>query len=68
MFNLAEKGLKMHRDGKHASLGAGRYALALAWYKVLTGKSVLGNAYAPLDAEITEEERKLIIEEVEKIK
>ena len=57
----------MHRDGKHASLGAGRYALALTWYKVLTNKSVLNNKFVPFDEEISEEERRLIIEEVEKV-
>ncbi len=67
MLNLAEKGLKMHRDGKHASLGAGRYALALTWYKVLTNKSVLNNNFIPFDGELSEGERKLVIEEVEKI-
>ncbi len=67
MYNLAKKGLKMHRDGKHASLGAGRYALALTWYKTLTGNSVIGNEYEGMEEVVTEEERKLITETVEKI-
>lgn len=67
MYNLSQKGLKMHRDGKHASLGAGRYALALTWYKMLTGKSVKDNEFIPFEEDISLEERKLIIEEVEKI-
>ncbi len=67
MYNLAKKGLKMHRDGKHASLGVGRYALALTWYKMLTGNNVIGNDYNGMEEAITEEERKIILEEVNKL-
>ena len=61
---LYEKGFKMHRDGKHISLGIGRYALALTWFKYLTGKSVENNDFIPFDGEMTEEERKAVIEVV----
>ena len=40
---------KIHRDTFHASLGLGRYALALIWYHVLTGRPVAGNAFSDLD-------------------
>ncbi len=65
---LYKKGFKMHRDGKHISYGIGRYALALTWYKYLTGRSVKNNDFIPFDGEITNEERNAVIEEVEKIK
>lgn len=44
--NLAAKGLKCHRDTFHASLGAGRYALALTWIKALTCADINGNSFA----------------------
>lgn len=41
MKELLKNGIeKVHRDGFHASLGLGRYALGLLWYKVLTGKKL----------------------------
>ena len=52
---------KVHRDAKHASLGAGRYLLALVWFKYLTGKDISGNAFDDFDKPVTEEERKIII-------
>ncbi len=64
---LYKKGFKMHRDGKHISYGIGRYALALTWYKFLTGKSVKDNDFTPFDGEMTEEERNAVIEVVDKL-
>lgn len=55
---------KVHRDTFHASLGAGRYLLALTWYKVLTGNDVTGNNFSELDDPITDEEREIIIRTV----
>ena len=55
---------KIHRDTFHASLGAGRYLLALTWYKTLTGNNVTGNAFDELDEPITDEEREIIIRTV----
>ena len=47
---------KIHRDTFHASLGLGRYALGLLWYRMLTGKTVADNAFCSLDEPATEEE------------
>lgn len=46
----------LHRDTYHASLGLGRYALGLTWYKALTGQAVQGNTFRDFDEEITEEQ------------
>ncbi len=35
------------RDGYHLDYGTGRYIAACTWYEKLTGKNVVGNAYAP---------------------
>lgn len=43
--NMAAKGIKCHRDTFHASLGAGRYALALTWIKALTGADISSNSF-----------------------
>ena len=37
----------MNRDGSHLDIGVGRYTAACTWFEVLTGKSVLGNAFIP---------------------
>lgn len=55
---------KIHRDTFHASLGAGRYLLALCWYKALAGKDVSQNAFDCFDEPVTSEERKIVIEAV----
>lgn len=55
---------KIHRDTFHASLGAGRYLLALCWYKALAGKDVSQNAFDCFDEPVTGEERKIVIEAV----
>ena len=52
---LAKEGFNVHRDTFHASLGAGRYALALTWYKKLTGRSVIGNSFDDFDENIDAE-------------
>ncbi|MBQ7386980.1 MAG: DUF4886 domain-containing protein [Clostridia bacterium] len=39
----------LYRDGFHASLGLGRYALGLVWYRALTGMSVKNNSFCDLD-------------------
>ncbi len=43
---------QVHRDTFHASLGAGRYALALLWYRMLTGRSVTDNPFCDFDQPI----------------
>ena len=61
MQKLIENGVtRLHRDGSHASLDIGRYALALLWFKVLTGKSVLDNAFKCPVGEISDEEYAVI--------
>lgn len=47
---------KVHRDTFHASLGLGRYALGLIWYKVLTGNDIQGNTFSKFDEEVTPEQ------------
>ena len=37
----------MNRDGSHLDIGVGRYTAACTWFEVLTGKSVIGNAFVP---------------------
>jgi hypothetical protein len=45
MGKLAQAGMTVHRDTFHASLGAGRYALGLLWFRMLTGRSVAQNPF-----------------------
>ena len=45
---------KLHRDCHHASLGLGRYALGLLWYRMLTGNSVENNAFSDFDEEVSD--------------
>lgn len=44
----------VHRDTFHASLGIGRYALGLMWYRYLAGNDVTGNSFCDFDEEIPE--------------
>lgn len=53
---------QIHRDTYHATLGLGRYALALLWYHILCGKSVAENEFCDLDLPITDEERRIVKE------
>ena len=55
---------KIHRDTFHASLGAGRYLLALTWYKALTGNEIWNNRFDDLDEPVDEFEREIIIKAV----
>ena len=57
---------KIHRDTFHASLGLGRYALALLWYHVLTGKSVIDDRFCSFDEPVTNYEQKIVRETVDK--
>ena len=67
MLTAAKTGIeKIHRDTYHASLGAGRYLLALCWFKFLTGKDITENDYNDFDVPVTEEERKIVIAAVNK--
>ena len=62
MLTAAQSGIeKIHRDTYHASLGAGRYLLALCWFKHLTGNDISENDFNDFDVPVTEEERKIVI-------
>lgn len=66
--NLIEAGMgKLHRDTYHASLGGGRYALGLLWYKVLSGNNVTDNEFSGFDEEISPDEINIIKTCVEKM-
>lgn len=58
MGKMVRAGMTIHRDTFHASLGEGRYALGLLWYRMLTGASVAGNPFRdfaePIDEETVE--------------
>ena len=56
----------MHRDCHHASLGVGRYLLALTWLKALTGIDISNDNFSDLQEPISETERKIIIDAVNK--
>jgi len=58
---------KIHRDTFHASLGAGRYLLALCWYKALTKKDITGNSFNDFDVPVTEQERDVVIKAVNSV-
>ena len=58
---------KLHRDGFHATLGLGRYALGLLWFGVLTGQSVAENVFCDLDACAGDNEMAIAKKCVEKI-
>ena len=45
---------KIYRDSYHASLGLGRYAVGLLWFKLFTGRIVLNNSFTQLDEEASE--------------
>lgn len=51
---------KIHRDTFHATLGLGRYALGLLWYKTLTGNSVLNNSFNDFDEPVDNESVELV--------
>ena len=68
MQNLIKRGVtKIHRDTGHLSLGIGRYAAGLLWYKMITGNSVLNNTFSDFDEEILKEDITIIKECVEEI-
>ena len=49
---------KVHRDTFHADLGIGRYAIALAWYEILTGNSAIGNRFRDFDVPMSDKDIK----------
>ena len=65
---LAQKGITgIHRDTFHASLGLGRYALGLIWYRTLTGRSVITNSFCDLDEPVSEDIIRVVKESVESL-
>ena len=68
MLTAAHTGIeKIHRDTYHASLGAGRYLLALVWFKYLTGRDISENDFNEFDVPVTDEERKIVINAVNSV-
>ncbi len=66
--HLLARGIeKVHRDTFHASYGLGRYALALLWYRLLTGKSAMDNPFCDFDEPVSEEEIRIAKEYVESL-
>ncbi len=58
---LLESGIeKVHRDTFHASMGLGRYALGLTWYRFLTGNDITENTFNDFDEEVSEEQIKIV--------
>ena len=58
---LSDNGLTgLHRDTFHASLGLGRYALGLLWYRTFTKKNVLENSFSDFDEYISEDHIKVV--------
>ena len=47
---------KIYRDTFHASMGLGRYAVGLLWFKLFTGSSVLNNSFCELDEPVSDED------------
>lgn len=67
MKNALDLGIKkVHRDTFHASLGLGRFILALTWYKALTGNSIDNVKFNDFDEPVSSEEYKTAIEAVNK--
>ncbi len=61
LYKLHENGIeKVHRDTFHASLGAGRYAIALLWIRMLTGVGVTGNRFSDFDELVSDEEKEIV--------
>lgn len=67
MFKAAKLGIKVHRDQFHASLGFGRYLLALTWYAFLTGKDISENDFNELEEPLLENERKIAVQIVSEV-
>ncbi len=68
LAKLIENGIeKVHRDGYHAKLGVGRYALALTWFAYLTGKDPKSTVFNEFDEEVSEEEIEIIKNSVSEV-
>lgn len=60
-------GEDLYFDDVHASRGAGRYLLALCWFKYLTGRDITGNAFSAFDAPVSEVDRAIVIQAVNEV-
>lgn len=58
---------KVHRDCYHASLGMGRYMLALCWYKLFTGKDITNDTFDDFDLPVSAAERAFAIKAVNSV-
>ena len=67
MLELMREGFKVHRDGFHASLGFGRYALSLLWFSFLTGKSIDNVSITNFDEPVSFEQVKAAKKAVNKV-
>ena len=68
MLKASQLGVTVHSaDGHHAARGAGRYLLALTWFKKLTGMDITGNTFNDFDVEVTDVEREKVIEAVNSV-
>ena len=68
LLNALNAGVdKIHRDTFHASLGLGRFILALVWYKYMTGNSIDNVSFNNFDEPVSEEEYKIAIDSVNKV-
>ncbi|MFA7637223.1 MAG: DUF4886 domain-containing protein [Monoglobales bacterium] len=57
MSKMLELGIKtVHRDGFHADLGAGRFALALTWFTVLAGGDPDNVPFNEFDVPVSDED------------
>ena len=63
---LLNRGIeKVQRDTFHASLGLGRYALGLLWYRMITGKSVAEDTFCDFDEPVPAEHIRIAKEAVD---
>lgn len=68
LMDLLDKGIeKVHRDKCHVSMGLGRYALGLLWFRMLTGKTVADNSYCDFDEPISQAEIRIAKETVDTV-
>lgn len=58
---------KVHRDGFHAGFGAGRFMLALTWYKYLTGNSIDNVTFNMFDEPVSDAEYRIAIAAVNEV-
>lgn len=60
-------GEDLYFDDVHASRGAGRYLLALCWFKYLTGREITDNEFSELDVPVSAEDRAIVIQAVNEV-